>query len=328
MRIGPFGKAQPKRDEQPASAADNEPRGKRKRRGPDLFTLVFGTVMVLGVCIIAYPTFSNWWNSLHQSRAIASYAEAVKDTDPEKIEALLDQARAYNERLYGKAGRYTPSEEENKEYLETLDITGTGIMGYIQYEKLGINYPIYHGVDESVLQIAIGHIQGSSLPVGGATTHAAISGHRGLPSAKLFSDLDKAVEGDTFTITVLNQTLTYQIDQIRIVEPGDMSELDLMRDQDLVTMITCTPYGINTHRMLVRAHRVENAASLVSIPAEAVLIPSYVAVPLAGMPMLFVYLVGALLYSRVADHEVNHETTKSELQKLKEARKARRKANK
>ena len=300
MRIGPFGKAQPKRDEQPASAADNEPRGKRKRRGPDLFTLVFGTVMVLGVCIIAYPTFSNWWNSLHQSRAIASYAEAVKDTDPEKIEALLDQARAYNERLYGKAGRYTPSEEENKEYLATLDITGTGIMGYIQYEKLGINYPIYHGVDESVLQIAIGHIQGSSLPVGGATTHAAISGHR----------------------------VTYQIDQIRIVEPGDMSELDLMKDQDLVTMITCTPYGINTHRMLVRAHRVENAASLVSIPAEAVLIPSYVAVPLAGMPMLFVYLVGALLYSRVADHEVNHETTKSELQKLKEARKARRKANK
>ena len=200
--------------------------------------------------------------------------------------------------------------------------------GIAEYEKLGINYPIYHGVDESVLQIAIGHIQGSSLPVGGATTHAAISGHRGLPSAKLFSDLDKAVEGDTFTITVLNQTLTYQIDQIRIVEPGDMSELDLMKDQDLVTMITCTPYGINTHRMLVRAHRVENAASIVAIPAEAVLIPNYVAVPLAGVPMLFVYLVGALVYSHLADHEVNHETTKSELHKLKEARKARRKADK
>lgn len=326
MRFSLFGNAQSKRDEQPASAGGDAPRS--KRRGPDLFTVIVVAVMLLGVGIIAYPTFSDWWNSFHQSRAIASYAEAVNSIDQETIDAMLEEAHAYNERLYGKAGRYQPSEEENAKYLETLDITGTGIMGYIQFERLGINYPIYHGVDESVLQIAIGHIQGSSLPVGGDTTHVAISGHRGLPSAKLFTDLDKAVEGDTFTITVLNQTMTYQIDQIRIVDPGDTSELDIMKNRDLVSMITCTPYGINSHRMLVRAHRVDNAASIVAIPAEAVLIPNYIAVPMAGVPMLFTYLIGALVYYRVTDRKINHEATKSELQRLKEKRKAVRKVGK
>jgi len=189
MRFGPFGKAQPKLDQQPDSAAADTPRG--KRRGPDLTTVAIVVVMLVGLGIIAYPTFADWWNSFHQSRAIATYVEAVKDVDPEKVEALLDEARAYNEELYGKAGRYQPTEEESARYFETLDITGTGIMGYLQFERLGINYPIYHGVDEMVLQIALGHIQGSSLPVGGGTTNAAISGHRGLPSARLFTDLDK-----------------------------------------------------------------------------------------------------------------------------------------
>ncbi len=279
----------------------------RKKRRISLSTLIPIIFMVVGACVVAYPTFSDWWNSYHQSRAIATYVSAVEQTDPEAIDRMFEEAHAYNQRLLSKPNRYTMTEAEKKEYESILDLTGTGVIGYIQINCIGVNLPIYHGVAESVLQVAIGHIEGTSLPVGGPTTHAAVSGHRGLPSAKLFTDLDKLVEGDTFTITVLNETLTYQVDQIRIVEPQDLSDLNFFRDQDYVTLITCTPYGINTHRMLVRGHRIDNISGAIAIPAEAVQIPNYVAIPAVGIPMLFVFLIGMLVYYHVKGMPLDHD---------------------
>lgn len=290
----------------------------RKRRGPDIVTIIILAVILVGAGIIAYPTFSDWWNSYHQTRAIASYVSAVENAEPQKIAEMLDEAHRYNEELLHKANRYAMSDDEQAEYQRVLDLTGTGIMGYVQIAKIGINYPIYHGTEERVIQMAIGHIEGSSLPVGGTTTHAAISGHRGLPRAKLFSDLDKLVEGDTFTITVLNETLTYEIDQIRIVLPEDMSELNFVQGMDYVTLITCTPYGINSHRMLVRGHRVTNLAGTLSVPAEAVQIPNYVAVPAVAVPMLFIYLVGSLLYYHFKKDGYDKELVMEALDELKE----------
>ena len=270
----------------------------RRRRGPQRSTIVMVAFLLLGLAIIAYPTFSDWWNSYHQSRAIATYVQAVEEYSQEEIDAMIGEAEAYNERLLQKPDRYKMSDSERDEYERTLNPTGNGVMGYIQINSIGVNLPVYHGVDENVLQVAIGHIEGTSLPVGGESTHAAVSGHRGLPSAKLFTDLDKMVEGDTFTITILKQTITYEVDQIRIVDPTDMSDLNFEQGADLVTLVTCTPYGINTHRLLVRGHRIDNIAGRVVIPAEALQIPNYIAVPAVAIPMLFAYLVGSLIYYR------------------------------
>ncbi len=270
----------------------------RRRRGPQKSTVILVAFLLLGLAIIAYPTFSDWWNQYHQSRAIATYVQDIESISQEEKDAILAEARDYNVRLLQKSDRYRLSDEERAEYERTLNPTGNGVMGYIQISSIGVNLPVYHGLDESVLQIAIGHIEGTSLPVGGETTHAVVSGHRGLPSAKLFTDLDKLVEGDTFTMTVLDQTCTYEVDQIRIVDPADMSDLNIVQGADYTTLVTCTPYGINTHRLLVRGHRIDNIAGRVVIPAEALQIPNYIAVPAVAIPMLFAYLVGSLIYYR------------------------------
>lgn len=271
---------------------------KRKRRGPSISTIIALAILIVGAGIIAYPTFSDWWNSYHQSRAIASYVQAVQETDPAKIEAMLNEAHEYNERLATMPNRFNMSDAEKEEYKRLLDLTGNGVMGYVQINSIDVDYPIYHGMDESVLQIAIGHLEGSSFPVGGETTHAVISGHRGLPSARLFTDIDKLTEGDTFTVTVLNQTVTYEVDQIRIVLPTDLSNLNIYQGEDYCTLITCTPYGINTHRLLVRGHRIDNIIDSDVITAEALQIPRYIAIPAVGIPILFLFLIGALIYSR------------------------------
>lgn len=273
-------------------------RRQRRRGGPSISTVIAVIVVIIGAGLIAYPTFSDWWNSYHQSRAIANYVQAVEELDPEVAEAMINRAVEYNEALLSKADRYNMTDADKAEYESILDLTGSGVIGYIQINAIGVNLPVYHGVSESVLQVAIGHIEGTSLPVGGPSTHAAVSGHRGLPSARLFTDLDKLVEGDTFTMTVLDRTITYEIDQIRIVEPSDLSDLNIERDKDYMTLITCTPYGVNTHRMLVRGHRIENITGMAVIPPEAVQIPNYIAVPAVGLPMLFIYLIGALIYYR------------------------------
>lgn len=258
---------------------------------------IFLAVAVLaGLCLLLYPTFSDWWNSLHQSQAIASYVGKVEGMSQEEMDALLDEARAYNERLWDKGNRWIPSPEEQAEYRSLLDVTGTGIMGYVNIPVIDVSLPIYHGTDEAVLQIASGHIEGTSLPVGGEGTHAAISGHRGLPSARLFTDLDRLGEGDLFTVTVLGRTLTYQIIQIRIVLPEDTSEMELYRGEDYCTLQTCTPYGVNTHRLLLRGKRVANNEEALLAAAEAVRVPTYVVIPAVGVPMLFILLVVLLIF--------------------------------
>ena len=289
----------------------------RRRRGPQKSTIVMVAFLLLGMAIIAYPTFSDWWNSYHQSRAIASYVQAVEKISQEEKDAMIAEAVAYNERLLQKPDRYKMSDADRAEYERTLNPTGDGVMGYIQINSIGVNLPIYHGVEEKVLQVAIGHIEGTSLPVGGPATHTAVSGHRGLPSAKLFTDLDRMVEGDTFTMTVLDQTVTYEVDQIRIVDPTDMSDLNIQQGDDFATLITCTPYGINTHRLLVRGHRIDNIAGTIVIPAEAIQIPNYIAVPAAAIPMLFAYLVGSLIYYQFFGSRPDREKVMQALEDMK-----------
>ena len=257
----------------------------------NITTLILGFILLLGAGLIAYPTFSDWWNSFHQSRAVASYVEAVTNMNLEEYEEIIGAAQAYNKRLAKDGIKWTMTKKEQKRYNRLLNIDGTGIMGYINIPKINVMLPIYHGIEESILQVAIGHIEGSSLPVGGRGSHCIVSGHRGLPSARLFTDLDKLTEGDLFTMTVLNYTITYEVDQIRIVEPTDLSDLQISKKKDYCTLVTCTPYGINTHRLLVRGHRVENVDGPAMVTADALQIePAYIA-PFIAAPILFLLLV-------------------------------------
>ncbi len=257
-----------------------------------LSTLLLILIFLVGLSLLLYPTVSDYWNSLHQSRAVASYAEQVANLDTELYDRLLDAARQYNEALRLKENRYRITEEEKAEYEALLSLSGNGIMGYIEIPAINCSLPIYHGVEESVLQIAIGHVEWSSLPIGGLGTHAVVSGHRGLPSARLFTDLDKLVVGDTFVIRVLDETMTYEVDQILTVLPEELDALQIDPEADLCTLVTCTPYGVNTHRMLVRGHRIENAeeAKVIRVTADAMLIDPLIMSPLVAAPMLFVLL--------------------------------------
>lgn len=253
--------------------------------------LILIGIVLLGMGLIAYPGFADWWNSFHQSRAVASYAESVANLDASKYSEMLAGAEAYNADLAKIGVQWIMTDEQMAEYNRQLAVTDSGIMGYIDIPKIRVTLPIYHGTDETILQIAIGHIAGTSLPVGGASTHCVVSGHRGLPSARLFTDIDKLVEGDTFTMTVLNRTVTYEVDQIRIVEPTDLSNLQIEEGKDYCTLVTCTPYGINTHRLLVRGHRVANANGEANVIADALQIePVYVA-PVVAAPMLIILLI-------------------------------------
>lgn len=226
-------------------------------------------MLVIGLCVMLYPTFSNWWNARVQSRAIANYDKAVSELNDTEIQRYLDEARKYNEELSKLASPF--SEYNNiKGYKRILDITGTGIMGYITIPKINVYLPIYHGTDPEVLNIAVGHMQGSYLPIGGIGTRSVISAHRGLPSAKLFTDIDQLIEGDTFTITILDEILTYEVCNIQVILPTETDKLYAEPDKDLVTLMTCTPYGINTHRLLVTASRIDNVEErTVRIPADA-----------------------------------------------------------
>lgn len=283
------GKQKPKKDKKER---------KRKRRGPSLSTIILVTILLAGLGIMLYPSISDWWNSMHATQAIAGYVTAVEDLSSEERDEMLEAARAYNARLQNGVD-YMLTEEELEEYKNLLNIAGTGIMGYVQISAIGVNLPIYHSVDESILQVAIGHVPGSSLPVGGERTHAVLSGHRGLPSARLFTDLDQMVEGDTFTINIMDTTITYMVDQIRIVLPEEVDDLAIQAGRDYCTLVTCTPYGVNTHRMLVRGKRIENIAGEVVVVSEAMRIPNYVVIPAIGIPMLFISLFSMLIYYRV-----------------------------
>ena len=221
-------------------------------------TIVLILIFLVGLSLLLYPTVSDYWNSLHQSQAIVEYSRRVEEMDGELYEKLWNEAIEYNRALADRADRFEMTRADRQEYESLLNVSGNGIMGYIEVPAINCSLPIYHGTNEAVLQTSIGHLEGSSLPTGGAGTHCVVSGHRGLPSARLFTDLDKLTEGDIFILKVLDQTLTYEVDQILTVDPYDLSALAIDPQQDYCTLVTCTPYGINTHRLLVRGHRVEN----------------------------------------------------------------------
>lgn len=261
-----------------------------------IFKLLPVAALLIGIALMLYPSISEYINSIHQSKAIQSYNEIASDLDYEKRKELFAIAEDYNKRLAETADAFYHPELVSG-YYNALDITGTGIMGYLTVNKINIELPIYHTVDENVLQIAVGHLPGSSLPVGGTGTHSVLSGHRGLPSAKLFSDLDKMEIGDTFTITILSEMFTYQVDQITVVKPYDVDDLKIDPSEDYCTLFTCTPYGINTHRLLVRGRRVANDedAPVLYVANEAFKITPFIVTPIVAAPMLIVLFICMLI---------------------------------
>lgn len=258
-----------------------------------LTTILLVLALFAGLSLLLYPTVSDYWNSLHASQAVADYAENVRNLEAEKYEQVLQDAKSYNQMLPYEQTTFALSEEEKEAYDALLDISGTGVMGYIEIPTVNISLPVYHGTEDAVLQIAVGHLEWSSLPVGGESTHCVLSGHRGLPSAKLFTNLDKLVAGDKFIMRVLDEVLTYEVDQILIVEPTDVSTLIIEAGKDLCTLVTCTPYGINSHRLLVRGHRIENQdeAKAIRVTSDAIQIEPLIVAPAVALPMLLVLLV-------------------------------------
>lgn len=259
-------------------------------------TIILILLFIVGLSLMLYPTISNYWNALHQTKAIANYDSVIEDMSEEDCSQILDDAIRYNEALR-KIRFPLMYYDEVPGYDDLLNVAKNGIMGYIRIEKIGIELPIYHGIDETVLQVAVGHIKGSSLPTGGKSTHCALSAHRGLPSARLFTDLDKLEIGDVFTLTILDQTLTYQVDQIRVVEPEKIEPLYVVDGEDYCTLVTCTPYGVNSHRMLVRGTRIENEKQLLNIRvnANASIVDPLVVAPFLAAPVLLVLFILVML---------------------------------
>lgn len=255
-----------------------------------LVTILILAGLVVGIGLILYPSVANYWNTFHQTRAIMTYTDAVSSMNEADYDEILSRAWEYNTHLGQTGIQWNMTDEQKKEYENMLRIDGSDVMGYINIPKINVKLPIYHGTEETVLQTSIGHIEQTSLPVGGEDSHCSVSGHRGLPSARLFTDLDEIKEGDTWTMTVLNETLTYEADQIRTVKPDDLSELNIVSGEDYCTLITCTPYGVNTHRLLIRGHRIPNVDGSANVTADAVQIePIYIA-PFMAVPILLALL--------------------------------------
>lgn len=273
---------------------------RKKKLSEILLTILLVLIMLIGIAILLYPAFSSWWNERLQTKVIDDYNKAVGVLDSSKKEEMLEQAHAYNASL---AALNDPLSEHVQltEYSQVLDVPGNGIIGYIDIPKIGVHLPIYHGTSPEVLNIAVGHLEGTSLPVGGIGCHAVISAHRGLPSAKLFTELDQLTEDDQFSISVLDDIFTYEVDQISVVLPYEMNLLRPEPGKDLVTLMTCTPYGINTHRLLVRGHRIhtnteepaEDGAEVrkVRIPADAILVDNLISMPFIVIPLLIILII-------------------------------------
>ena len=257
-------------------------------------------VMIVGLSLLLYPTFSDWWNSSRQTQVITQYAEAVAKLDNESYDGILQSAMEYNASLVDRFNSYLLTDEQKARYHQELNFSGDGIMGYVEIPSIDVTLPVYHGTEEEVLQVAVGHIEWSSLPTGGANTHCVVSGHRGLPSARLFTDLDQMIVGDVFMMNVLNQTLTYQVDQIKIVLPHETEDLLIEEGKDYCTLVTCTPYGVNSHRMLVRGKRIDNieAAKVIRVTADAVRIEPILVAPAVAAPILLILLIVLMLPKR------------------------------
>ncbi len=247
-------------------------------------------MLFVGICVLIYPTVSQYWNTKTQSRAVENYQDVLASLKKEDYTAYFEAAHQYNRDL-NALGFPLLDYGELDNYEKILNVAGNGVMGFITIEKLGVELPVYHSVRSEILNIAVGHLEGTSLPVGGEGTHCVLSAHRGLPHAKLFTDLDKMELGDIFTVTVLNQTVTYQVDQIKVVKPDVLEDIYVVDGQDYCTLLTCTPYGINSHRLLVRGSRVENAKAVLHVTSNAYMIDSLVATPIVAAPILFILLI-------------------------------------
>ena len=267
----------------------------KKKKGN--FTTLLILVLLAGLSLLLYPSLSDYWNSFHQTRAIATYAEKVANLNQDQYDEIWAAAESYNASLADRVNAYLLSDAQKEEYQQLLNVSGLGVMGYIEIPSIDCSLPIYHGTEESVLQIAVGHLDWSSLPVGGESTHCVLSGHRGLPSAKLFTNLDKLQTGDIFMLRVLDNVLTYEVDQILIVEPQETEALRIEEGKDYCTLVTCTPYGINTHRLLVRGHRIDNIeeAKTVRVTADAIQIEPLLVAPVVAIPILLLLLILLLL---------------------------------
>lgn len=261
--------------------------------------LLVAFILIAGISMLIYPTIGDYWNSFRSSKAISGYAESVSSMTKERYEKMLQEAKDYNQMLLTRENEYVLNEEQKAIYEQILDVSGTGIMGYVEIPQINCTLPIYHGTEESVLQIAIGHLEWTSLPIGGEGSHCVISGHRGLKSAKLFTEIDRLAEGDVFMLRVLDEVLTYEVDQISIVLPNQTEELLTVEGKDYCTLMTCTPYGVNTHRLLVRGHRIENIdARTVFVTADAMQIDPVLVAPAVAVPILLVMLIWILIKYR------------------------------
>ena len=283
---------------------------KRDKTGILLTLMLF-----LGICGLLYPSVSQYWNSKTQTRAVSNYQNILSSLEKEDYSQYFQEAEEYNGAL---AGLESPllGYQRLGGYDRILNVNGQGIMGYLSIPKLGVELPVYHGVSAEVLNIACGHLEGTSLPVGGESTHCVLSAHRGLPHAKLFTELDKMELGDTFRITVLDRTLTYQVDQIKVVRPDEIGDVGIVPGQDLCTLLTCTPYGVNSHRLLVRGTRIENAAPVLYVTSEAYRIDSLVATPVVAAPILLILLI--VLMVRYREKGSKQLISKEEEEWLKE----------
>lgn len=277
-----------------------------------LSTMLLILVFFAGLSLLLYPSLSDYWNSFHASQAVATYSEEVRNLNADKYDCLIREAREYNAALPGRYKAFFLSESDRSTYNALLDVNGTGVMGYIEIPTIQISLPIYHGTEDEVLQIAVGHLDWSSLPVGGEGTHCVLSGHRGLPSAKLFTNLDKLVVGDKFVIRVLDEVMTYEVDQILIVEPNDLSALAIEKGKDLCTLVTCTPYGVNSHRLLVRGHRVENESEEIRVTSDAIKIDPLIVAPAVALPMLLALLFILLVSGKKKKSDGGKKNAKTE----------------
>ncbi|MBS6845164.1 MAG: class C sortase [Firmicutes bacterium] len=271
-----------------------------KKKNNNWTTAFLVLLLLAGVSLLLYPSLSDYWNSMHQTRAIASYAETVSQLDTAQYDEMWKAAQDYNRSLAQRETAFALTDEQKAAYESLLDVSGLGVMGYIEIPEIDCSLPIYHGTEESVLQVAVGHLEWSNLPVGGEGTHCVLSGHRGLPSAKLFTNLDKLAVGDTFLLRVLDEVLTYEVDQILIVEPEQVDALGIVPGEDYCTLVTCTPYGINTHRLLVRGHRVENTpeAARMHVTADATQFDPLLVAPVLAIPVLLLLLMILLVPKR------------------------------
>ena len=275
-----------------------------------LSTAALILALLAGVCLLLYPTVSDYWNTRHASRAVANYTQEVQALDRDAYDRMLAEAEAYNRSLLTRENAFALTDAQQAQYDRLLDISGTGVMGYIEIPSINVSLPVCHGTSDSVLQIAVGHLSWTSLPVGGESTHCVLSGHRGLPSAKLFTNLDRLVEGDTFVVRVLDEALTYEVDQILIVEPEDVTALQIEPGKDLCTLVTCTPYGINSHRLLVRGHRVETAQAeeAVRLVSDGIRIEPLLVAPVVALPMLLALLLVLLLSGNKSPHKDDEDS--------------------